>query len=354
MYDDGERLFNLINPSMYKQALSEFMKYGEFVKFPTRYIYQWMAIIMANTAKIHSITTIAGHSQWGAEEEFINHYFMGDSDLWDEYKQEHYSKTYNDYECMCEYLDNNGFYDWTKLPDGSDAWSDYGLQPLAEICQEYNENMSPEEVIVLINRALDVTHQRGDLASAFIVGGSKTLSEISNGNNITESKLRGIIRESIINILLEDIDINYERDNSRYFSHSTTWKQIDKEIDEQGYSIINANIGNNQIIQIKIDKNNRINSYHFNGDGYNDYETNLYSGLMGVGMYLHNKRAKLRREEKYGTEEVGTHKCPKCGQMSTSEKECDHCGHSLLKPENVGFCEKCHTFYRGDKCPDCE
>ena len=177
MYDDKQRLFNLINPSMYKQALSEFMKYGEFVKFPTRYIYQWMAIIMANTAKIHSITAIAGHTQWPPIDEFVDHYFMGDYDLWNEYKQEHYNDDYDD---MCEYLDNNGFYDWTKLPDGSDAWSDYGLQPLAEICQEYNENMSPEEVIVLINRALDVTHQRGDLASAFIVGGSKTLSEISN------------------------------------------------------------------------------------------------------------------------------------------------------------------------------
>jgi hypothetical protein len=177
MYDDKERLFNLINPSMYKQALSEFMKYGKFVKFPTKYIYQWMGIIMANTAKIHSITAISGHDRWFPIDDFVDYYFMGDYDLWDEYKHEHYNDDYDD---ICEYLDNNGFYDWTKLPDGSDAWSDYGLQPLIEICTEYNENMSPEEVIVLINRALDVTHQRGDLASAFIVGGSKTLSEISN------------------------------------------------------------------------------------------------------------------------------------------------------------------------------
>jgi hypothetical protein len=32
---------------------------------------------------------------------------------------------------------------------------------------------------VLVNRALDAYHQRGDLASIFIVGGSKTLSTIS-------------------------------------------------------------------------------------------------------------------------------------------------------------------------------
>ncbi len=184
MYDDGEKLFNLINPSMYKQALSEFMKYGEFVKFPTRYIYQWMAIIMANTAKINAITEIAGHAQWSPIVEFVDYYFGNTEeyedpyDAWNAYKEEHGED--DDYGAMTDFLDDNGFYDWTKLPDGSDAWSDYGLQPLAEICSEYREDMTPEQVIVLINRALDVTHQRGDLASAFIVGGSKTLSEISN------------------------------------------------------------------------------------------------------------------------------------------------------------------------------
>ena len=73
-----------------------------------------------------------------------------------------------------------GLYDWMKLPDGSDAWSDYGLEPIYKQLKEYDSSMPPEKVIVLINKVLDVYHQRGDLASAFIEGGRSTLSQISN------------------------------------------------------------------------------------------------------------------------------------------------------------------------------
>ena len=36
------------------------------------------------------------------------------------------------------YLEDNGFYEKMTLPDGSDAWSDYGIRPLEEIILEYN------------------------------------------------------------------------------------------------------------------------------------------------------------------------------------------------------------------------
>jgi hypothetical protein len=509
MYEDGEKLFpNLINASMYKQALSEFVKYGHFMRFPTRKIYSWMAIIMSNVAKIKTITEIAGHGQWSPIDEFIDFYFGNNDDpedAWNTYKEEHGED--NDYGAMTDFLDDRGFYDWTKLPDGSDAWSDYGLQPLMEICNEYDDNMSPEEVIVLINRALDVVHCRGDLASAFINGGSKSLDFISNNtineivnsinnmllteetyhrpenyfrvksmlnvplkldienqtkhfqndridrynnlieklryiddpvysfivntghphgdeihtitqkgvvvivnaknkrivtvfaaspsqikrywrglrrrtpndetfnlllrfaenncgrnlnkseektpNKLSETNLRNIIKEAICRVLLEDVEINYDKDRSRYFHHSTTWKQIEKEINEQGYSIINALMGGNQTVQIKIDRNNRNKFYHFTTDDYNDYATDVQDGLIRLGVYLHNKRIKLKHELMHGPEIKGTHKCPKCGQMSTSEKECDHCGYTPSKYGEVGFCEKCQTFYRGNKCPDC-
>ena len=53
----------LINPTMYQKALSEFIKFGEIKTFPTKYIYQWLGIIMKNTAKLISNTELAGHSQ---------------------------------------------------------------------------------------------------------------------------------------------------------------------------------------------------------------------------------------------------------------------------------------------------
>ena len=69
--------------------------------------------------------------------------------------------------------------EWNKLPDGSDALSDFGIEPLEELVAQYDENMNPEDVLVLINKCLDIAHFRGDLASMFIQGGSKVLSQIS-------------------------------------------------------------------------------------------------------------------------------------------------------------------------------
>lgn len=178
MFQSNEKPFtNLINPTMYQKALSEFVKFGKFINFPTKYIYQWMGIIMTNTSIIASITNIAGHSSYLPIDSFINFYFNNSEDEWQEYKNQIGEDS--DYEAMYTFLDEKGFWDWAVLPDGSSAYSDYGIEPLYEICQEYDENKSPEEIIVLVNKALDITHCRGDLASAFIIGGAKTLSQIS-------------------------------------------------------------------------------------------------------------------------------------------------------------------------------
>jgi len=41
----------------------------------------------------------------------------------------------------------------------------------------------------LVNRALDVYHQRGDMASIFIQGGSKVLSKIAEHKNRNDKKI---------------------------------------------------------------------------------------------------------------------------------------------------------------------
>lgn len=95
---------------------------------------------------------------------------------------------------MFDFLNDIGLYDWMVMPDGSDAWSDFGLEPLMEIIKEYNSDLSPEKVIVIVNKALDVYHQRGDMASIFVEGGTKALSRISE---CKENKARKIyIREN--------------------------------------------------------------------------------------------------------------------------------------------------------------
>ena len=274
----------LINPSMYEKALQEFTRYGYFQRFPTKYVYQWMGIIMKNTAILIANTSLAGHANGFNYEtvfDFIETYyddrdafleendkiwveisekeilsfisndevkfpineengihkdgqydlFMNQAqvDAYDKKKEElksarlkakrdaSYKKkvqtainninqdnhTYNIeskngkyyiVSDMFDFLNDIGLYEWMVMPDGSDAWSDYGLEPLMEIIKEYNSDLSPEEVIVIVNKALDVYHQRCDMASIFVEGGTRALSKISE---CKENKARKIyIREN--------------------------------------------------------------------------------------------------------------------------------------------------------------
>ncbi len=141
---------------------------------------------MHNTAKLEQCTEIAGHSTGWCDEDF-------EDAFGDEYR-EWCEKNGNEYEInysnCSEFLDDIGFYDFLEMPDGSDAWSDFGLNPLYDVLREYRDDMTPGEKLILVNRCLDIGHQRGDLASIFIEGGSKTCSAISNGGyqNVSESR----------------------------------------------------------------------------------------------------------------------------------------------------------------------
>ena len=167
----------LINPDMYAKALREFTQYGKLINFPTKYVYQWMGIIMKNTAMLEANTDLAGHSQGFPSEEVVD--FAEDMGV----------DLEPDFDSCSEWLEEQGLYDWMQMPDGSDAWSDFGLEPLWNIIKEYDESLPPEKVLVLVNKALDVYHQRGDMASMFIQGGSKALSAISEEINRSGKKV---------------------------------------------------------------------------------------------------------------------------------------------------------------------
>jgi hypothetical protein len=158
----------LINPEMYAKALREFTQYGKLVNFPSKYVYQWMGIIMKNTAILETNTNLAGHSMGFPGYEVAEFAEQIDG-----------IEIGKDYSEGSKWLEEKGLYDWMEMPDGSDAWSDFGLEPLWKIFEEYDESLPPEKVLVLVNKALDVYHQRGDMASIFIQGGSKALSRIA-------------------------------------------------------------------------------------------------------------------------------------------------------------------------------
>lgn len=76
--------------------------------------------------------------------------------------------------------DHEAFVEWAiETPTG---WriSDYGIGPLCRLAFELLENPPAEEKLVLIDRMLNVTHQRSDLASWFVEGGTATLDRLKN------------------------------------------------------------------------------------------------------------------------------------------------------------------------------
>lgn len=186
----------LINPEMYQKALSEFTQYGKFIHFPTKYVYSWMGILMRNTAKLYANTVLAGHESWFPTDtviESIENYPQLREVLGIDEDCEVSDLSESDF---FDLFESAGLYDWMECPDGSEAWSDFGIKPIEKLLVEYHETSTPEETIVIINKVLDVYHCRGDLASIFIEGGSKTLSKISEETSrektviITESQLQ--------------------------------------------------------------------------------------------------------------------------------------------------------------------
>lgn len=168
----------LINPDMYAKALREFTQYGKLIKFPTNYVYQWMGIIMKNTAILETNSAIAGHREYSFSYEIS------------EYANDRFGEEVEpDYESCEKWLEEKGLYNWMEMPDGHFAVTDYGTGPLFKIINEYNDNLPPEKVLVLVNRALDVYHMQGPICSIFIQGGTSSLNKIAEEINRNGKKI---------------------------------------------------------------------------------------------------------------------------------------------------------------------
>lgn len=235
MYKAGDKPWvNLINPESYHKALSEFMQYGELVRFPKDQIFKWFGIIMKNTAILRSLTEISGHDTTFPIDDFLDAFFYDydngkiDYDAWSHYKEE--IEESDDFLAAYEYLDSlePSFYRYFDMPDGTEPYSDYGVEPLEEIISEYNDDLSAEQTLVLLNKALDVTHQRGDLASIFIQGGAESLTRISEEFSVNRhiNILNEIRNSSSFHIIKKDKRTGEFVSKKRFNSHDYIMKSL--------------------------------------------------------------------------------------------------------------------------------
>lgn len=168
----GEKIsYVKINPIQYKNALIEFMKYGEFYRFPSKIINNWKNICLRNTILLSVITDIYGHSKSFPFDEFY--------DVFDIPEEE---QNYDWGDVISILDDKYNIYAYTpKFSNGHELISDYGLKPLHKLCNVLLKQNDPNEIIVTINKILDISHYRSDLSELFIEGGGGSLDMISNG-----------------------------------------------------------------------------------------------------------------------------------------------------------------------------
>jgi hypothetical protein len=119
--------------------------------------------ILTNIARLSASTDMMGHSMVDARQEF----------------EDDYGITFTDQE----------WEDWmsTYFTNKHGGWllSDYGLKPLKQIYGKIYKAETAEQKLYWIDRALNIIHQRGDLADMFVQGGSATLNDIFTQGGFT-------------------------------------------------------------------------------------------------------------------------------------------------------------------------
>ena len=71
--------------------------------------------------------------------------------------------------------------------------SDYGLKPLQELAFELQKTFNPEKQLQLVDKMLSICHQRSDLPSFFIEGGTSGLNQLFGRPTGMDSHFYGTI-----------------------------------------------------------------------------------------------------------------------------------------------------------------
>lgn len=202
-------------------------------------------IIINNILKVDIISTISGHKSYGSEtfDEMLNDYVDNQLDCLIEHKKidysqyeipfeqpekgykikepvdepspcvvevnpyvksvfdKNYDKEANNRErikdILIEDLTEKFLWYYTDSENMGGFKSDYGLEPLLKLLRELSNTEGTEKELIVLDKILNVVHQRSDIARWFVEGGSSSLSSLSGyGDDEGESKISGKYRMS--------------------------------------------------------------------------------------------------------------------------------------------------------------
>jgi hypothetical protein len=219
--------WTLIPFSRLKKVWNDYMTYGSIRD--TRGLEMIEDIMINNTTKVNIFTNLAGHTRFGDEEAFQENigYWVNEQEncLFTQEKEDktqleipfnNPTKGYEEKQPAPEvepcivtihpfvqnFFDENydeemtreqfhellynkmkeKFFDYYQNDPKEKLGgfiSDYGLEPLMKLLVKLLRSTTPEEKLLVIDRMLNVVHQRSDIAEWFVEGGSQALSQLS-------------------------------------------------------------------------------------------------------------------------------------------------------------------------------
>jgi hypothetical protein len=154
--------WDLIPAGQLIKAWDDFIKLG-FVR-NDKIINSFVNKVIENTAQLQILTELLGHADFDPYPEIQEGFELEDEEI-NKLKDIFENSTYPEFE------------------DGSWMLSDYGLPKVLEIIPALYSAKTTEEKLVLVDRVLNVVHQRNDFALFYVEGGSKTLDKLAGKND---------------------------------------------------------------------------------------------------------------------------------------------------------------------------
>ena len=164
-----------------KKILNDYMKF-KFIR-DEKGLNQIKNVIIKNIIKIHANTIILGHTSEDYTQEFVDINY-------DELNNEEQSEKKDELENILsesQYL----------FEEKSGQWrlSDYGLEPLVDLASSLMLEKKPENILLLVDRVLNVTHQRSDIAGWFLPNGSDDYDKLSGINESLQFKIGKLLNQ---------------------------------------------------------------------------------------------------------------------------------------------------------------
>lgn len=152
----GRQPWKVIPFPRLKKIWEDYIKYGHVRD--RKGIEMIENLFTRNILKLDVNTELAGHSTHYPDDELED--FGIDSDyLFDDPKFD--------------------FGDYIAGPNGQPRISDYGLDPLLKLLEQLKHEQDYEKKLVILDKMLNVVHQRSDIAEMFIQGGTSSLNQLS-------------------------------------------------------------------------------------------------------------------------------------------------------------------------------